>query len=263
MPSIICDTNVWYNLGSGVVDIKSIDRLKLIGTAVTVQEFSYTPNLINHFEDVKKAISAFLSLNSGINILNPFEYLLYLFIPGYIPSDSKIRGLIEELKILQTVEFTELSRNNIEIGKSLINEKIKFDRDFSDSINSELINIQDKFKNKKLRNEHKNKDFSIEWKNLISDIVKLYSKHNYAKEYCLSDDPKIWNRIECFILVWETYFKLLDTEKRKIDKNDWSDLINLVYVNPGDKYWTFEKKWNYVLNCDKRLHNYLYKFNNT
>jgi hypothetical protein len=39
----------------------------------------------------------------------------------------------------------------------------------------------------------------------------------------------------------------LETSKMKIQANDWFDFAMLAYVQPGDKYFTYEKRWNRLI----------------
>ncbi|MEQ8906741.1 MAG: hypothetical protein RIC88_15640 [Ekhidna sp.] len=44
----------------------------------------------------------------------------------------------------------------------------------------------------------------------------------------------------------------------KIHPNDTTDWMNMLYVEPGDLYLTFEDKWkNYIIN-DERISHYYY-----
>ena len=45
----------------------------------------------------------------------------------------------------------------------------------------------------------------------------------------------------------------------KFQPNDFYDLSNLVYVQPGDKYWTKEKRWKRIISERANLDEYLVK----
>ena len=68
-----------------------------------------------------------------------------------------------------------------------------------------------------------------------------------------------WNLLELFLAVTEYFFKKLETTKNmKVQQNDVTDWLNMLYVEPGDKYLTFEISWkNYILN-DPRISHYYY-----
>lgn len=51
------------------------------------------------------------------------------------------------------------------------------------------------------------------------------------------------NKIELLMRTLDHLNKTLVTSKMKFEENDWFDLSILGYVQPGDKYWTKEKKW--------------------
>lgn len=46
---------------------------------------------------------------------------------------------------------------------------------------------------------------------------------------------------------WASLYVELCVSKMKIQANDLYDLSNLVYVSPGDKYWTKEKRWQRII----------------
>ncbi|MEQ9007800.1 hypothetical protein [Ekhidna sp.] len=68
-----------------------------------------------------------------------------------------------------------------------------------------------------------------------------------------------WKLVELFLSVTENFFKHLETSKgMKIHPNDTTDWMNMLYVEPGDLYLTFEDKWkNYIIN-DERISHYYY-----
>ncbi len=56
-----------------------------------------------------------------------------------------------------------------------------------------------------------------------------------------------WERLELFEEVLHLFFKDLELGARSMEGNDFIDLFLMLYVIPGRKYWTKEKKWiNYI-----------------
>ncbi|MBL0281926.1 MAG: hypothetical protein IPQ11_16530 [Bacteroidetes bacterium] len=46
--------------------------------------------------------------------------------------------------------------------------------------------------------------------------------------------------------------------RMKADRNDENDLQNMIYVQPGDLYWTLEKRWLSIIR-EIKLDKYLYQ----
>lgn len=61
-----------------------------------------------------------------------------------------------------------------------------------------------------------------------------------------------WNDIELFVKTFDEWlFQLSTNHSLKMTPNDWNDLLNLIYVQPGNKYWTFaeRKTKNFIHQC--------------
>jgi hypothetical protein len=258
MNPIICDTNIWYDISNNRIDFNKLQSLQLIGTSVNIIEFSTSPNLINNIELVINAIRAFTNYHHQIIITNPFEYLIALFNEDYIPSTKAEETLLQGFNILLNMDVAKIPNENIIEAKKRVNRILSIQQNIIDKINIGLPPIREKIKKLEGKKKHHKIDFSTIWKQFISELISDYSKKSNEKEYKIEIHDTKWGFLELFIHTWESYFKILEIEKRRFDKNDWADLFNLVYVQPGYKYWTSEKKWNKIFEGNNRLNKYKY-----
>jgi hypothetical protein len=52
-----------------------------------------------------------------------------------------------------------------------------------------------------------------------------------------------WVKLELILAVMRYWFNELELSGRKVEPNDFYDFIQLMYVQPGELFWTLEKKW--------------------
>lgn len=157
------------------------------------------------------------------------------------------------------IDTNHIPQKNIEDAILQTNTIVKDQMEIADRINNGLQKIRDEIKKTDGKKRHRLVDFTVSWKKFISEIVSIYSKEHCEKEYKIGINNKAWEKLEFFLYTWESYFKILEIEKRRFDKNDWGDLFNLVYVQPGFKYWTLEKKWNTIFKENDRLSKYQFE----
>ena len=79
-------------------------------------------------------------------------------------------------------------------------------------------------------------------KGLLNSLVYTITQRSYklGKNF-----P--WEKVDLFINVFDEFCKDHEMTNRKVKPNDFYDLFNLAYVQPGDKYWTKEKYWNRLI----------------
>ena len=56
-----------------------------------------------------------------------------------------------------------------------------------------------------------------------------------------------FDNIELFWKSLDYYFKELELSGMKMQPNDWYDFSQLAYVQPGDMFWTEEKRWKRII----------------
>ncbi len=258
MQKTICDTNIWYDISNGEIHQDEIDDKSLIGTSVNIIEISKTPNLISDTELVISAVKSMYSFNHAIMAHNPIEHLIAIFNPEYIPEWKVEERLLRGFSILMNINPKEIPPENLIDTEKQINLLDKADQELLDSVNVNLSSI--KLKIKKIgKKNYRKVDFTESWKQYFSDLVLEYSLKYYQKEIKLDVNSKLWNDVEFFLYTWESYFKNnIEIGNWKLNKNDWGDLFNLIYVQPGFKYWTEEKKWKRIFKENNKLRKYTY-----
>ena len=261
MKSVICDTNIWYSVANKKINESRLKDLHLYGTAVNILEISSTPNLIKNIELIVRVVKSMNQHHYLIIKTNPMEHLIVLFNKDYVPDGNVEERLLNGFSTLMNIDTKKIPIENIKKAKKQINKILATQHKVADQINNRLPNIREEIKRKGGKKRHRKIDFTDTWKKFISELVSIYSKEHCDKEYILDIKDKTWENLEFFIYTWESYFKILEIENRKFDKNDWADLFNLVYVQPGFKYWTLEKKWNRIFKENEKLSKYLYDYN--
>lgn len=67
-----------------------------------------------------------------------------------------------------------------------------------------------------------------------------------------------WEKFELHEKVGARYMRNMYLTRMKADRNDENDLQNMIYVQPGDLYWTLEKRWLSIIR-EIKLDKYLYQ----
>jgi len=233
MSEIICDTNIWYELGANPPSEEFLKKNSLIGTFHSIDELSRTPVLISHYDSVQKAIQSLMTYSKRTIYEPPFIYLKRQNKPDFHYNPAS--------KLRQILLFTKAIAN----GENLIEEKItdyekhcavrRADlQSAADFFNSEASKIKPKIKDNE---KHRKEDSIPVNRNFISFCVA-----NEAKASGL-DEGFNWPSIELFESVLKIVFNDLETGAVTLTANDWYDMFNLIYVRPGQLYWTKEKKW--------------------
>ncbi|MCB0518433.1 MAG: hypothetical protein H6577_13385 [Lewinellaceae bacterium] len=224
MKEIVCDTNVWYDLPD---DFK-VENARLVRTFCNVFELLHSDNLVKRFDVGLKAIKA-LCAGGGIENFywfNPFAHVMFLE-SGRAPylqeqeTLSKIILQIAEGQISQE-EFLEQLRR-----ASKDDELRNIAQDLNSMFDKRIVTIPD------------DKNDSIEWtKVYISWRVTEWAK-TLGIEYYMQRNFD-WSRIELFLNVQALFIRKVVFLKMKYQPKDMFDLWNMVYVSPGNLYWTKE-----------------------
>ncbi len=243
---IIADTNIWYYLGQAP---KLFDKVKdepIVPTFVNIYELSKSHNIIDKEELSRAAIQKMFAFKKHVIYEPPFTYI------------SKLHNNIEfdPVKEIGTwLTFTEKFAKGHSIAsdkKEDFRKEIENIRSHLDSgasfFNREAEKIRDRITNKK---EHKDKDTYQVTGGFLNFCVESTSQKKYNLEgFDL-------NKIELLVKALDHFFKTLETSKMKIQANDWYDFAILAYVQPGDKYWTKEKRWKRLITeagCEEYLY---------
>jgi hypothetical protein len=260
MTKLICDTNVWYELAAGRIDKSKING-QLFGTHITCTELASSQRLISDLPLVKEVVKALKQNHNKIILPNPVEHILSIFFDDFEPDTSGAINILNSFDTLLVMDDVSFPDEKINLVQEKIDRITNPMLDFVARVNDGLILVREKVLIQEGKKKHLQSDHLKFWKGYIANFVKTYGLDYYKKEYIIDPNDENWIKVNFFIGVWEKYFKLLESENRKFDRNDWADLFNLVYVQPGYKYWTFEKKWKNIFKNDSGLKSYLYEYN--
>jgi len=246
---VICDTHIWYYLGDGSISSDSIDNEnKLVATFVNIDELARTHNHLTDFEKVRAAIQALFKNQSQVIYEQPLGYLKKLADPDFEYDIMQKHGDI--------LKFTEAIANGDNIDNSKKDDFEKFSKGrvedlqkVADSWNEEALKIKTKIKDKK---SHRNFDTKKLVREFISLMVALSTNKIGLPE---NFD---WAEIELFENTLKHFFIELEISQMKIQANDWYDLFQLIYVQPGAKIWLQEKRWITLIK-KAGMGKYLYK----
>ena len=246
---IICDTNIWYNIGNGNIDTSTISSTdKLIGNYNNIDEFAGTTNLLHKYDVTKKAIQAMYSNSENNLILNPpFVHLIKIQKPNFkIDLSNHTDFMVEFTKsIAQGSVLIDKQKNEF---KKICNERQQKLQNAADVMNIEAEKIRIATQNVEMKNRT----------DRIPSVRKLIS--SFASEQRGGEHlPKNfdWRKVELLENVLLDFYILLERGLRKMTANDWNDLFLLAYVQPGKKVWTKEKRWIKIIN-QAGMSKYLY-----
>lgn len=243
---IIADTNIWYYLGKDRSIYEKVKGESICPTFVNIYELSKSDNILNHEELSRLAIQKLFAFKSNVIYEPPFIYIAKLHNYFLFDPLKEIGGWLK---------FTEKFANGLSIEPSKKDDfKKEIDR-IRDDLNSgaQFFNekaekIRKRISNKK---EHKKKDTHQITGGFINFIVETMTDKK-----CNLEGFDL-NQVDLLIRTLDHFFKTLETSKMKIKDNDWFDFSILAYVQPGDKYWTNDKKWINLIKdagCEKYLY---------
>ncbi len=261
---IVCDTNIWYGFANRSYDSSRTKGQNLIATYVSIAELAQTPNMTENPELFIKTLSALKKNYKGIIKSNPYEYLIEAFFYDFKPDQSMANRILNGFDAFMTIDTNSIPIEVLNKTRIDIKNVMDLRKSISEPINTGLITIRQYIKKNGGKKRRKKARTISSWKRFVSDIVLSYSREFLDKEYKIDINHPNWHFFEFLILTFEEYFlKLEISGNGKFDNNDWGDLLNLVYVQPHDQYWTEENKWNNIFRQNETLSKYIYKKNAT
>ncbi|MFT7898951.1 hypothetical protein VBY74_03090 [Tenacibaculum ascidiaceicola] len=257
-PYIICDTNVWYEMGAG--KFTKPNDYDLIPTVFSLVEIASSQAMVEQPKFYQDTIKMIYDNSGPIIPENPFDYILANNFEDYPKENDK--SLIQILADFGKLMNKKID-NNTEIDTKLKEQVILecknrrgVSQDLANIGNEDLIELRSNINKGLGKKEH----LKIDTTEINKEMLKSFL-NNYVmeKNYKIQWEGFDWGKIELFMIVTEIYFKKLETTKdMKIKTNDIIDWFNLLYVSPDDKYLTFDKRWkNYIVN-DNRINHYLF-----
>lgn len=234
---IIADTNIWYGLGQDKKMFEKVRKYFICPTFANIHELSKSENLLDKEELSRSAIQILFKFKENTIYEPPFIYLARL------KQDYEYDIVLE---IGQWLEFTskfakghsinpekkEFFKQEILAGRKNLEEVAKY-------FNDEAENIRTRILNKKA---HK----KIDTYQITAEFINFCVEQSTKGKVNL--DGFNLDNIELLVKTLDRFFKTLETSHMKVQANDWYDFAILTYVQPGDKYWTREKRWINLIN---------------
>lgn len=265
MKEIICDTNIWYGLGNGTIE-KPKDSI-LIATWNNIVEIGFSHPKIKKLIDtkeVRRAAKAIIDYADKIIENDPFTFSANKFDPNLNLQTKPLKFILDNIAIDGLPDDTTYFENNIAYQMFL---KIK--EEFAKDINSEKTLIRNRvFANKNDKEKFKVADDiqrDEQAYSLLLDIDNFLDKEHQLKitfeneEDFINTINTIKKEFELFVFTKQKFLQKWILDKNmKIDNNDFFDLLNLVYVEKGQYYWSEENRWKTSIN-EAKMTEYLWK----
>jgi len=251
---IFCDTNIWYGIGNGSINLEEYDLPPLFATYVNIDELARTPNILYDLDNVRDAIRAAM-VNAKYRTINdnPFIYMLKMENPDFNPNLQHDNAILEVTTTFAKGRY--IKDEFIETFKDeWIEPRQKELQEIADVYNQLFDNIKAGIGNKK--KEYRKLDAIPFIKDFIKDRIGDWTENHLGKRQTLSDEFD-WNQVELYLYTWASLYVELSVSNMRFQANDAYDLSNLVYVGPEDKYWTKEKRWHNIIKDIAGLGDYL------
>lgn len=257
---VICDSNVWYGFVDGKYDLSIMTSHNLYTPIKVIEEIATSENLINKPTYVKKALSFALNEPNQILPENPFDHII-----GFVDNNHSPNLKDSEFVLDQVVKFISLEDDysNSKVADPIFADMVnRWDKEIeasAQSINEILNKIRQNIKKGKGKNEHRQLKTEQLVKRLIVHMSEqVIQRHKLNVNLDWSEFP--WDKIQMLITTWDIYFKDLELSgTMKFHKNDWIDILNLFYVQPGTLYWTNEQKWLRIFERGENTRNYVFE----
>jgi hypothetical protein len=256
---IFCDTNIWYGIGNGSINLDEYGLPPLYATYVNIDELARTPNILYDLENVRGAIRAAM-INAKYRTINdnPFIYMLKMENPDFkpdLPHDNAILELTTTFAKGGSIKdgFVET------FNKDWIEPRQKELQGIADVYNELFDNIRKGIGGGVRANEYRKLDAIPFIKGFVKDRIGDWTEHHLGERKTLSDQFD-WKQVELYLNTWASWYVELSVSQMRFQPNDAYDLSNLVYVAPNDKYWTKEVRWQRIIKDIAGLGHYLVEY---
>lgn len=255
---LVCDTNIWYDIADGKISVEKIKKYNLIGTGVNIAEFSATRKMVKDPDKYSRTLKAMLKYHSLIFKDYFLDHILAQFYEDHEIDSTKNDNILEKMLIYMSIDpFKDISDGNYQNTWKHIIEYENLKNEMADSINNRLPLLRDEIKSKEGEENYAAMDLTSAHRNDISNMVEYYAMNGYNKVLKISVEDQKWERLDFFMQTWDKFFrKVVLTKNMKVKGNDFGDLFNLVYVQPGVRYSTRERKWKNLFKSDVTLSEY-------
>ncbi len=258
MGKVICDTNVWYYLGSGKIAEGLVKNYKLVATWVNIVELGYAhPRTKIDFsiKDWKNAARAILMYSDEIIELDPFEFSTEKIYPGHF--QHKNRDLQEVLRIISDSDNT-LKEEQYKSNEKYFDMYMRIKDGFKATIENYRTESRPQIVSSKTAKQKYKDSQEIEALERVKEViwdVEEYIKRDHKKIIEFDNETEkssyfnhTYSSFKFHILTKQRYLRnILLQGKMSIHPNDFGDLTNLLYVGKSEQYWTEENRWSSII----------------
>lgn len=247
---IIADTNIWYDFGYGHLNTEELKE-PLCPTFISISELLITEGVAEKIELLRPSIRALFTYKEHVIFDPPLIYLARM--TGYKPENDIPEGLMSLLRASELIAKGHgIDKSKEQAFLTYVNgHKKKFDEG-AETFNNMAVSIKEKFVNKIDLKKHRKEETLEINKRFLSHIVSSVTEGR------ANLDGLDFSKIELLLHTLDYFFKELETTNRKMQPNDWNDLFQLAYVQPGDLFWTHETRWNRLI-TEAGMEQYLYE----
>ena len=260
---VICDTNIWYELGQKTIEKPK--EVRLIATWNNIIEIGFSHKGIKERIDedlVIKAANAILELSDEIIEDDPFTFMANQF------NVEEKFNTISSKKILEYIVENGLpSSSSFQENENTYNLFLDMKGEFAKRLNDSKLNFRKDISSKSEKEQFKNADEEYligQATGIILDLNKYLMKE-HSREFKFIDKKDFVSMIDDVkdkfeLLVNAKWFflkKFYLDKSMVVQPNDYFDLLNFAYVKKGQKYWTKEKRW-IVIAKENNLCDYLF-----
>jgi len=242
---------VWYELAKGRIVVPDPEQYQLVCTHLSLTEIACSSNNFNKLQEVKAVIGEIVKLKPEMIIQYPYEHARFLADNEYT-FEYKVEEdlIISFLRIIRNQPGEELAAGEFKDYLTDIAARRKENSIDWANFQNELYKLSGIPKSalKKFQNSEMKLMESRKW--LLFQLNQLSEKE-------LDFSTIDWSRFELYENVHARYIRNLELSNFRADRNDDNDLKNMLYVQPGEKYWTLEKRWLSIIR-EIDLENYLY-----
>jgi hypothetical protein len=239
---VICDTNVFYDISSGVITKDSIKGLSLCALITAPIEFTKSYKLLAKMHEIRGAVIALKENCERIILEDPFDYALSKLVPDYKTNPQKWMHAVDGMNLILEIELKN-EGENFQKAKDIIIDYEQPMVDQIDELNQKLAQ-RPKIK-KSVADGISALDLTEYSKKEIATLLEHHHLlNNPGNPIKIDLNSKGWEDLDFFVNVWIEFHKdFIRKQGMKMDVNDVTDLYNTVYVGKGDTFFTMENYW--------------------
>lgn len=234
---IITDTNFWYDLTDGNIDMDGVKGLPIAVTAVTILELISTPKLKT--EEGRKYI---LKVCRTIRNMNPIYIrdMPYEWAARYYLGKKVMKRIhLNRFFAICDNGFDEIDYEKFVEERKNVNDGFKSDLEAQVNENRKKPEIKGIMKDVNKAADSSTNDFIIE----IARVLNINSRKVHMQRIL-----KKGKGLNFYVRARAQYNRKLHLDKGYGPaRGDQLDLANLLYVKEGDMYLTSDDKWKNII----------------